>query len=53
MAVKYTPRMIKRDEQIRAWYRAGKKYEWISNKTGLCTARIYQILAKTGAKRAA
>jgi hypothetical protein len=53
MAVKYTPRMIKRDEQIRAWYEAGKKYAWISSRTGLCTARIYQILAKTGAKRAA
>jgi Mor family transcriptional regulator len=53
MSVTYTPRMIKRDEQIRAWYRAGKKYAWISNKTGLSVARIYQILAKTGAKRAA
>jgi DNA-binding CsgD family transcriptional regulator len=53
MATIYTPRMIRRDERILAWYRAGKTYEWISNKAGLCPARIYQILAKTGAKRAA
>jgi hypothetical protein len=51
--ITYTPKMIERDKKIRAWYEAGKKYEWISNKTGLCPARIYQILAKTGAKRAA
>jgi Mor family transcriptional regulator len=53
MSVTYTPRMIKRDEQIRAWYRAGQNYAWISTKTGFSVARIYQILAKTGAKRAA
>jgi DNA-binding CsgD family transcriptional regulator len=53
VAITYTPRMIRRDEKILAWYKAGKTYAWISNKTGLCTARIYQILSNTGAKRAA
>jgi DNA-binding CsgD family transcriptional regulator len=53
MSVIYTPAMIRRDERILAWYEAGKKYEWIANKTGLSVGRVYQILAKTGAKRAA
>ncbi len=53
MPTMYTPAMIKRDEQILAWYEAGRKYSWISERTGLTHGRIYQILAKTGAKRAA
>jgi DNA-binding CsgD family transcriptional regulator len=53
MSVIYTPAMIRRDERILAWYEAGKKYEWIANKTGLSVGRVYQILAKTGAQRAA
>ena len=65
MAIAYSPQMRRRDEDILRWYEEGHSYEVIRAKVlkkykqslgvqaDLGNGRIYQILAKTGARRAA
>jgi Mor family transcriptional regulator len=53
MGMPYTAKMIKRDESIVALYERGWTYQRIADRYGLTSGRIFQILAKTGARRAA
>jgi hypothetical protein len=59
MATMYTPKMFKRDEYILSLYEDNYTYHGIivmvEKRFGqrLSMGRIYQILAKTGAQRAA